>query len=64
LTGTRDDKVLEFIKLNGGTIQSSFTSSTNVLVKKNKDYNNTKTADAVARGIPVYTVDELLSGGP
>jgi DNA ligase (NAD+) len=59
LTGTRDEHVISLIKMLGGTIQSAFTSSTDVLVKKNTEYNNNKTAEAIKRGVPVYTVEEF-----
>ena len=44
----------------GGTVQSAFTASTNMLIRKNADYKNKKTEDAEKKGIPILTVDEFL----
>ncbi len=61
LTGTRDPEVILLIKKQGAVMQSGFTSNTHILVKKSSSYTNTKTEEALAREIPVYTVDEFKS---
>jgi NAD-dependent DNA ligase len=61
LTGTRDQTVSDLIKKLGGKIQASFTGTTNLLVKKDIDYNNKKTEEAEQKGIPILTVDQFIA---
>ena len=61
LTGVRDKDVEDLIVKHGGTVQSTFTASTNMLVRKNAEYTNKKTEDAEKKGIPIFTLEELKS---
>jgi hypothetical protein len=56
ITGTRDAQLIDLIKKHKGTIQSTFNGSTHFLVKKDDDYSNKKTEDAVSKHIPVFTI--------
>lgn len=57
ITGTRDAKLIELIKLHKGTIQTTFNASTHILVKKDDDYTNNKTEEAFKKGITIFTVE-------
>ena len=60
LTGVRSQQVLDIVKRQGGTVQASFTGSTNILVRKDADYGNKKTEEAEQKGVPILTIEEFL----
>jgi NAD-dependent DNA ligase len=60
MTGVRSQEVIDHIKKLGAVLQESFTGATDVLIRKNTEYNNRKTETAQQKGLPVLTVEEFL----
>jgi NAD-dependent DNA ligase len=61
LTGGRSPEVIQLISKQGGTLQSTFSATTNLLVRKNNEYVNKKTEEAETKGILIMSVNEFLS---
>ena len=60
ITGSRDKDIIKKITDLGGIMQDKFSSSTNILVKKNSEYSNNKTIEAEKRGdVIILTIDEI-----
>jgi hypothetical protein len=60
MTGFRSQEVIDHIKKLGAVLQESFTGATDVLIRKNTEYNNRKTEMAQQKGLSVLTVEEFL----
>ena len=60
LTGFRDDSIIDFITKHNGTITNILNKTTDLLLVKDKDYNNNKTDAACLLGIQVLTKDEFI----
>ena len=58
-TGFRDTALAEECVKQGGTVASSFSSKTTMLVVKDATVSNTKTANAEAKGIKVVAAAKL-----
>ena len=60
LTGFRDEELQEYITQNGGKIVATLTKKTTGLIVKDADYKeNTKTAQAEQKNIPIITREEF-----
>ena len=60
LTGFRDEKLQDYITKNGGKIVTTITKNTTSLIVKETNYKeNTKTAQAIKREIPILTKEEF-----
>lgn len=60
LTGFRDEKLQDYITKNGGKIVTTITKNTSSLIVKETNYKeNTKTAQAIKREIPILTKEEF-----
>lgn len=57
LTGTRDDKLISYLKEKGYDV-NDFSSKTMALVIPYKEYVSSKVAKAINMGIPIYTIEE------
>lgn len=58
-TGFRDKELQELVENNGGTVSSSVTGKTTILVSKDNDSSSKKVQDAKAKGVKVITKDDL-----
>ena len=63
-TGFRDIALSKFVQDNGGIMDTTMTSKTNVLVIKDSSYRNKKTSDAEMRGVTIMSRDELNRMSP
>ena len=60
LTGFTDKEIEKFIIDNGGSIQGSVNTKTNLLITKNKDSNTSKFKKALELDIRVLTKEEFI----
>lgn len=60
MTGFRDSAIEELIKKVGGKIQSGISGTTNLLIIKDKSYENKKTEKAQSMGIEIMTRQEFI----
>jgi NAD-dependent DNA ligase len=57
LTGTRDQKIIDFLKKVGAKMGTSVTKNTFAVITKNLDDETGKMLDAKRLGIPIYSLD-------
>lgn len=60
MTGFRDEAIENLIKKVGGKIQSGISGTTNLLIIKDKSYENKKTEKAQSMGIEIITRQEFI----
>ncbi len=59
LTGGKNQEIVDFIKSHGGTVQSTFTASTDILIRRDASYTNKKTEEAEQRGIQILNMSDV-----
>ena len=59
MSGFRDDTIATWIKQNGGLIGDTVSSSTTILLVKDKDSTSSKMAKAKSLGIIIMTIEEF-----
>jgi DNA ligase (NAD+) len=59
MSGFRDKELEEKIKQNGGSIGSSITSKTTILIVKDKTQTTTKIQKAKEKGVKIYSIEEF-----
>jgi len=60
LTGFRDKEITNFIERSGGTVKSSISGTTNLLIVKDSSTSNKKTQVAEQKGIKIITKQEFI----
>ena len=60
LTGFRDNKIIDYIEDNGGSIVSSISKNTDLLIIKDKGSRSSKVDAAEMLGIKILTRDDFL----
>lgn len=55
ITGTRDKKIIDFLKMNNIIISNSITKNVNILICSNKETTSSKIVIASKKGIPIVT---------
>ena len=61
MTGVRDKKIMESLKLVGASLGSSVSKNTFVVIAKSKEEDTGKAEEAKKLGIPIMTPDEFLT---
>ena len=60
-TGFRNDEIENYIKENGGEIESNITNKTNYLIIKDNDKITNKISKAIEKGVKIISKDEFIS---
>lgn len=63
LTGTHDKKIIDYIKSFGYEVGDFSPVKTKILVIVNSDFKSNKVTTAKEKGIPIYTVQEIMDKG-
>ena len=59
LTGKRDKEIIEYIEKNGGKIQSTINTKTDILVAEDKDGKSSKIKKALEMKIEILNFHEF-----
>ena len=63
LTGTHDKNIIDYIKSFGYEVGDFSPVKTKILVIVNSDFKSNKVTTAKEKGIPIYTVQEIMDKG-